>query len=392
MATAEFQWGDEEFDDSFFQEVDRLEELATSLTQNRHPLKPSVSSASAATVSLHPPPPTPVQLPPPPQPLISGAPFVNVSYSPPRELSQRFRLLNDSNDSNPSSSNRSSQSPVVQEQPEIERLKTELSQVSKQLSDLKQECFELRKERDKNKKLKSVCSNREASTWNSEAAILDHPKTVISHRCERAAGHVTSVNSIAKQKDIGIQTDKVDEDESAHASTSGATSTYFGNPELLSIWSSESCNRPTRNFAAKLLEMCATDFCFLFRFLSPNMTSKVEMKHLSLAAFPGDVHGLHSAGVNKISQLYSVLAQLNGDMVYVDALVEILLDLCSLENALVVRRSLHILHVAVDYLLSIDRRHPKSVLCSGIISRWRDATLSQMLFIVVILQLEKEVA
>jgi len=123
MATAEFQWGDEEFDDSFFQEVDRLEELATSLTQNRHPLKPSVSSASAATVSLHPPPPTPVQLPPPPQPLISGAPFVNVSYSPPRELSQRFRLLNDSNDSNPSSSNRSAQSPVVQEQPEIERLK-----------------------------------------------------------------------------------------------------------------------------------------------------------------------------------------------------------------------------------------------------------------------------
>lgn len=380
MATAEFQWDDEEFDDSFFQEVDRLEELATSLTQNRHPPKPSSSSAATATatatatVSDHPPPPPLVQLPPPPQPLSSGATFVNVGYSPPRELSQRFGLLNDSNDSNPSSSNRSVQSPVTQEQPEIERLKSELSQVSKQLSDLKQECSELRKERDKNKKLKSVYSNREASTWNSEAVILDHPKTGISHRCESAAGDVTFANSIAKQKDIGIQTDKVDGDESARASTSGATSTYFGNPELLSIWSSEKRNRSRRNFAAKLLEMCATDFCFLFRFLSPNMTSKVEMKHLTLAAFPGNVHCLHSPEVPRISELYSVLAQLNNEMVHVDALVEILLDLCSLENALVVRRSLHILHVALDHLLSIDRRRPKSVLCSGIISRWRDVT------------------
>lgn len=374
MGTAEFQWDDEEFDDSFFQEVDRLEELATSLTQNRHPPKPSASSAATATVSYHPPPPLTVQLPPPPQPLISGATFVNVSHSPPRELSQRFRLLNDSNDSNPSSSNRSAQSPVTQEQPEIERLKSELSQVSKQLSDLKQECSELRKERDKTMKLKSVYSNREASTWNSEAVILDHPKTGISHRCEGAAGDVTFANSIAKQKDIGIQTDKVDGDESACASTSGATSTYFGNPELLSIWSSEKRNRSRGNFAAKLLEMCATDFCFLFRFLSPNMTSKVEMKHLTLATFPGNVHCLHSPEVPRISELYSVLAQLSNDMVHVDALVERLLDLCSLGNALVVRRSLHILHVALDHLLNIDRRRPKSVLCSGIISRWRDVT------------------
>lgn len=200
-------------------------------------------------------------------------------------------------------------------------MKSELSCVSKQLCDLKQECSELKKERDKNKQLKSVHSNREANTRNSEAPILDHHRSGISLRCENAAGDVASRVSV-EHKCIGIQTEK--DDESAGVSTSGSKSTYYGNPELLSIWSSGNRCRSRRNFVAKLLETCATDFCLLFRCFNPSITSKIGIEHLNLVAFPCNAQGLESAEVARASQLYSVLAKLSNEIVHVDDLLEVL--------------------------------------------------------------------
>lgn len=313
MESAEFKWEDDEFDDTFFQEVDKLEELAI-LTQHHHhhPHPPKPSSSSAA---FH-------QLPPPPPPIISGTSFANnnggstvidVSYSPPRELSQRFQPPLDTANSNSSN---------TQEQFEIDRLKSELSRVSKQLSDLKEECSELRRDRDKKKQPKCVSSNVEASIRNAGAPVLDLPRSGSALRCENAGAGPAASSS--ERKSVAIQTERIDESVSPNTNT--ATS------KLLAVWSSGSSHISRRNFIAKLLETCASDFCFLFGCLDPNMPFKIEGGRLNLVGVPGSVQGLHSAKAARMSHLYSVLMKLSNDLAHVDALVEALLDLCSLEN------------------------------------------------------------
>lgn len=112
---------------------------------------------------------------------------------------------------------------------------------------------------------------------------------------------------VPEKKSAGIQTDEVD--ESLNPSTSGSTSTHDGFSSLRLIWSPLSSERSRRNFVAKLLEACASDFCVLFGCLGLNMTSKMDSDCLTHEPMPEKIPGLNSAEASKVSQLYSVLTK-----------------------------------------------------------------------------------
>ncbi|KAL6979922.1 hypothetical protein U1Q18_021577 [Sarracenia purpurea var. burkii] len=154
--------GFEEWDADFLDQLIQVEEFALSSTNPTHhriqPPPPSSSHFASLPPSSH-----FASLPP-----YTTAPFVEASYSPPRELSQRVRDGNTKHfdnsfsaiDRSAADSARGSHNPKEEE---IERLKRELGRVSKQLTHLEQDCLQLRKERDKKEEqLKSVFSQIEA--------------------------------------------------------------------------------------------------------------------------------------------------------------------------------------------------------------------------------------
>lgn len=83
-------------------------------------------------------------LPPPPPP-----PSWDVSYSPPRELSQRTREISGTGGNLDLFDSFTSRGAQFTKEHEIDRLKKELSLVSKRLNLKEQECSDLRKEKDK---------------------------------------------------------------------------------------------------------------------------------------------------------------------------------------------------------------------------------------------------
>ncbi|KAK9667730.1 hypothetical protein RND81_13G007400 [Saponaria officinalis] len=359
MSTTEIELDDDVFDDSFLQEIEKLEESITSSTQhhrhNHHqppPYKPYISSTT----------PLPPQ---PPQVHRFTASTINavddINYSPPRELSQRFTTTTTTtittvgDVSVSSASTRSSRSPVTPPIPENEILKNELSRLMKELSAVKEENSLLREERDKKKQLKVVHTDSKTGSCDAEVPLAVHPRNGASRRREnlKVLAESGPIPAKTEQKSVGIQTDRGD--ESASPSISGTTSSFSVQPKLLTIWSSRSSRSSQRNFVAKMLETCATDFCDLFGFLGLNVTSKTVQECLTHMPLTVDDVDARSNEVTRVSQLYSVLNKLSNNIVHLNAFVDILLDLCKLENALVVHRSLRILRVAVGYLLSGER-------------------------------------
>lgn len=125
MASEDFEV--EEWDADFLDQLVQAEEIALSTRATQAPLPPP--------------------LPPPPHTVAQ----YEISYSPPRELSQRVH------DNTPKSDNFDSfiAAPPISrvthnpEEQEIDTLKKELGRVSKQLTLLEKECSELREERYK---------------------------------------------------------------------------------------------------------------------------------------------------------------------------------------------------------------------------------------------------
>ncbi|KAL2900994.1 Microfibril-associated glycoprotein 3 [Bienertia sinuspersici] len=301
MATMGFTLDDDNFDDAFFEEVDKLEELATSSTQQQQHNQFLNSKPPSSLYSHHPQQQTSV--------IVDQLP----SHSPPRQLSQR----NPGNFTRSCISTRSVSSPSNDEQREIERLKGELRGVSKELLDLKQECFELKKQREKEQQLNCVHFNNKSRTCNAK----DYSRNGISPTYEyiNAAANQAAPWAGPEKISTGIQTDK--SDGSLNPSTSGSTSTYRNLSELLSIWSPLRSHISRRNFVAKLLEACASDFFVLFGCLGLDMTS---------------------SEVARVSKLHSVLMELTDDTANINAFLEAVLDLCSLENCNLLRDNIKV--------------------------------------------------
>lgn len=283
-----------------------------------------------------------------------------ITHSPPPHLSQR--LITDAQHGDARDL-------------QVNRLKGELQRVSKQLTYLEQECLELRKERDeKEEKLKNVYSQMEAKGAEVHYLKSRNLENGVSQPCQNVN---TSVNEADFRVDTamptckakGVQTDMadstrltVDNDLSAHDHLSN---------KLLTIWGSQSGQISGKNLVSKLLVACETDFHVLFGCLSMNMASKMinSLADEDSSDLPLKGHIMSTPSeVVKVSHLYSVLTKVSNGIVRLEALFEALLDLCGVGNAIIVHRSLCILHAVLNHLSGLERKAERSALWSGTMS------------------------
>lgn len=327
--------GFEEWDADFLDQLIQVEELALSSTA-----APCYASSSQYPHTHS-----------PPHLEFSHSRYENtdtITHSPPPHLSQR--LITDAQHGDARDL-------------QVNRLKGELQRVSKQLTYLEQECLELRKERDeKEEKLKNVYSQMEAKGAEVHYLKSRNLENGVSQPCQNVN---TSVNEADFRVDTamptckakGVQTDMadstrltVDNDLSAHDHLSN---------KLLTIWGSQSGQISGKNLVSKLLVACETDFHVLFGCLSMNMASKMinSLADEDSSDLPLKGHIMSTPSeVVKVSHLYSVLTKVSNGIVRLEALFEALLDLCGVGNAIIVHRSLCILHAVLNHLSGLERK------------------------------------
>eukprot|EP00268_Persea_americana_P022262 TRINITY_DN22156_c0_g1_i4.p1 TRINITY_DN22156_c0_g1~~TRINITY_DN22156_c0_g1_i4.p1 ORF type:complete len:766 (+),score=164.12 TRINITY_DN22156_c0_g1_i4:152-2449(+) len=347
----------------------------------------------------------------------------NVSFSPPREFSQRFP--------DPSQSD-----PLPHK--EVDRLKRELGRVSKQLTQLEHECVELRKDRDKkDEHLKDVVLQLEAKdaeihhlkriNVEDEASVQVHPQMSLHARSNDIHHQVDTGHPISGTKcssstpwiregmskrlsrnknntlESGPSRKNVQMDGLSAVSelkrrvfignastTSNGCSTeediflektaqlkcsksigiqadlfedasFFKNEvsfqndlsnKLLTIWGSPNDKRSERSPFSKLLATCSSDLYVLFTCM--NVSTNGE--NISDMTLHDRTHSVQSVEATKVSQLYESLTKVTTEMPQLDVLVEVLLDLCVLENVAVVHRSLRILRTVFQHICCFDLR------------------------------------
>ncbi|XP_031390704.1 protein SENSITIVE TO UV 2 [Punica granatum] len=366
----------EEWDADFLEQVIQVEERALSC------------SSSSASQRLPPPPPPPTSnpsvlsssyylppQPPPSQPLphhsrlyappsYSNAappqPPPPISYSPPRELSQRpvdHRKPSSHQPPNghafaaPTPSSRVASSTDIAKELEIERLKKELARVSKQLSSREHECAELRKEREKKEEqLKSAFSHSQRKVPND--CSLDDIR-----QCSREVDNVklpaTSKSNLAStHKAIGVQTEKaveatcqIQRDNDRHAHQNLST-------KLLFLWGPP-FDKVGNGIVSKLFVPCYG----LFRCIGADVSSKMKLDSVADETLCDlGSQSLTASDASKVSRFYSVLVKVSDGVAQLEALLEPLVDLCVLDNVVLLQRSLCILHLILKHLLGMERK------------------------------------
>uniref|UniRef100_A0A6N2JYC8 Uncharacterized protein n=2 Tax=Salix viminalis TaxID=40686 RepID=A0A6N2JYC8_SALVM len=366
----EEEGGFEEWGADFLEQLIQVEEHA-------------LSSQLPSSIS---PPPTTTKLsylPPPLQPPQHHQDYQNnsISYSPPRELSQRpieFGINYNNSITFDSFSNGFSHSAPSTSVPndnardlEIDRLKRELGRVSKHLTNLEKECFELKKERrKKDDQIKSACAkiekenmdvhSRKKTNFGREHGVHSEDVHGIFQHSTNAKPLEDQIDIASTSKAIGVQTErsigftKIDSnnDSPSHLELSKT---------LLGIWGSTSEQQLGRNLISKLFMACMTDFQVLFGCMSMDMSSKVQMDYMpgessSHTALQYHMRSFPTSEAAKVSHLYSVLTKINNGVQQLEALFRSLLDLCDVPNVAILSSSLHILLVFLKYLLSLGTK------------------------------------
>ncbi|XP_031124952.1 protein SENSITIVE TO UV 2 isoform X2 [Ipomoea triloba] len=231
--------------------------------------------------------------------------FDGISYSPPREFSQRDNQQAASS----SSCHGSSQSPLNAQQQEIDELKRELGRFSELLAQKELECIQLRKEREKKEKC------------------------------------------VVKTEKVSVSTNLTGESDFSAA--------YQCKKKLLDAWESSSGQKLGRILVS---ETCEADFRILFGFLDSSFPSKkrtefsISDSRVDMEEAPLQDHLNVSA---KVSHLYSVLTKISNEMISLDDLLDALVDLCRLKNVVIVYRALHILHEVLSYTSCTERREDR---------------------------------
>ncbi|KAD4384981.1 hypothetical protein E3N88_25149 [Mikania micrantha] len=268
---------------------------------------------------------------PPPQPVYVPL----ISYSPPRELSQRVKeddhrrvhdkgfdcpvSLNGINQGfNPRSSRLQKEETCFKQQ-EIDRLKDELGRVSKLLTNLEQECLELRKDREKSEKhLRSalpVNGYEDAETFCIKKSNMKNKDPIEDPSVNRLG-----IKGAISCKTVGVQTD-----EHALSTDLMIMKNLSLSKKLAGIWepqNDQSLNFPSKKTTTKM---------------APNQC-------------------IQSAEAAKVSHLYLTLTKISYDTGKLGDLLEALVDLCSLQNMMIVHRSLCVLHEVLKHILNMENK------------------------------------
>ncbi|KAL6533634.1 hypothetical protein OROHE_013467 [Orobanche hederae] len=323
----------EEWDADFLDEFFQTEERALSTQPRRHPLPP----------------------PKPPR---------DVSFSPPRELSQRTNDTYTTGIVTDSIVSFGTGVTHFSTEQENDMLKRELHGVSKHLHQLEEEILELRKERDKKEEQLKVLHSK----IESEDAELSHTKNT---DIPTAPGTSTAYQDANTPNKIG-------------------SSRICSSEKLFRLWNSD--DKKGEVLVAKLFMTCEAEFHVLFGYLnSPQEdsnkgtqtietakkgTQAIETAKISqlysvltkedsnkatqtIETAKKDTQAIETA---KISQLYSVLTklQISTDTLILGDLLGALADLCSLKNVVIVRSSTRILLNVLRNSFTMEKEFGKS--------------------------------
>ncbi|KAF2531438.1 hypothetical protein F2Q70_00031426 [Brassica cretica] len=268
------------------------------------------------------------------------------SFSPPRLLSQRvaggfsdavtdYSSVAAVRPISPSSSTRRYDS---EKDLEIERLKKELGRVSKQLLDVEQECSKLKKGKNKETELKNSHSEINGSGAASRRTNLE-PDAATSVNDGRIDS-TTVCDDKRSFKTTGVQADLAN-----HSDLS---------KKLLDIWRTSNYQDPRRNLISELLLACSTDLQILFGFM--NTSTPPQEKDRQAAKTLSNMQSSKALESENVCQLYSAVTKISYGFVNLKTLVKPLLDLCNAENAILVHRSLHVLHVLLEHVCGVENR------------------------------------
>lgn len=326
------------WDDDFLEELNQVEQLA-------------LSSSSTAFFSQ-------------PPPVISNAMNNNnnnnsnpiISYSPPRNLSQRTAVA--------------SASAVDAKDLEIERLKRELGLVSKQLSEMEHECLELKKEKNEKEKLIANIHHSKCQKLKNGVPAVDHHE--VFQQFQKAndsdqVGH--QINSASSScRTVGIQVDQTSHSDLPQ--------------KLRAIWGSPGDQELGKAMISKLFIDCSKEFHALFGCMNMNTSSKMKVSQ-PVKSSVGALKFHHadtdpSSEAASITHLYSVLTKIGNGVMKLETLLEPLLGLCHVNNVVVVSNSLRVLKVFLKHLLTLKNKAGESALYSGKMSWSREIFLGTM--------------
>ncbi|XP_051137244.1 protein SENSITIVE TO UV 2 isoform X2 [Andrographis paniculata] len=310
----------EEWDADFLDQLVQAEELALSTQASLQQQYPCVP-------------------PEPPRP-----PVCDVSYSPPRELSQRVPEVPCAGGGIDSFDAFAPRETNSAKQQEIDRLKKELDRVSKQLNDLEQECSEVKRARDeKEEQLKVIHSRIEAEAKDAE---FHHTESTSTDRLmapgSSAACQNANLSNNQGQNVVGIHSDKATEE-----SSSTGQNGYCVSEKLINLWNSHD-RELGKVLVTKLFATCEADFQVLFGYLNspPNNSDMV------LAIKQSPAQSIEAA---KVSHLYSVLSLISNGASRLENLLEALVDLCNLQNVVIIQRSLCVLRTTLSNFFTMKK-------------------------------------
>ncbi|KAJ4950185.1 hypothetical protein NE237_027017 [Protea cynaroides] len=320
----------------------------------------------------------------PPQPLLAASQEPFTSFSPPREFSQRITDQDPQQSTTTTATRPRKLSPPPpptrragkEKDVEIDRLKRELRSSSKQLSQLEQECVELKKGRHKTEEqLRSAFSlirekDVEIDHWKRINVGREHGATVENHcrislqdqnadtLADEAGPWITS--ALTSRKAVGVQTE-TSYDQSHVTRKNDLSSRQNLSKKLLSVWGNPRGHVSGKDLVSKLVVTCAADLHVLFRCMNMNISSKLNQdsladKKISDLSLHDHMQSSLSYEAAKISRFYFLLTKISNEMAQLDSLFKALLDLCILENVVIVSRSLHIVRVILQHFLRFDLR------------------------------------
>ncbi|CAM8880704.1 unnamed protein product [Rhodiola kirilowii] len=408
-----FEMADEGFEDwdaDFLEKVIQVEELAIAATQSKPP-----------------PPPPPVQ-PPQQRPLPSQQPIrlgyaheaSNTCYSPPRELLQRTitskgtEYDNRSSVSQPTNgvaavapvvrSSRSARGGGSGSDSEISKLKKELERVTKLLSKrvgiealnlAEHECLELqlRKEREKKEvQLQSATFPKEARSSkayglrNSNLDLTDP-----SQDCAGVSACCLKQNASNEQERLqsgrgsssyhakGVQTE-VEIDDMPVPPDRETASCNSLLKKLKAIRHSSTDLYSGRYLVSKLLVVCATELQVLFGYSKSTTSSKA--KEAVNDGNPSHVISvvddkLTCSDAAKVTRFYIAVTKMSNGMVQFESFFQDLLELCYIQDAVILLSSVSILHVVLLHFAGYQGTSTRYLTVISIYSLYLDYCASE---------------
>ncbi|XP_017427951.1 protein SENSITIVE TO UV 2 [Vigna angularis] len=345
----------ENWDDAMLEEAVALADNAPKLTSNSYSsfsfsddqrfVPPKPYFHSLPSTSYHPPPPLP--------PATFSSVYSAPCYSPPRELSQRNTAVIVGPPPNPPSD----------KDLEIERLKRELEHATQQIENLEKERVKFKKERDKKEdkpKFTSSGNEGESACANcSKAKSINKDFGTVDPNCHNTSKFKNGVSLHVPIAETTFKAKGVQTDIEAQGASSDDLSAYLDlSQKLRAIWGSPT-KRMGHNVISKLLASCQRDFHILFGCMNMSLPSEITRELFSDLSSSGvALHHLKDRYLTpeaaKISNFYLALTKIADGTDILETLIGPLLDLCGMENVVIVHSSLCVLYMLLKLLLELE--------------------------------------